>query len=79
LISPEEIRGTADIFYLRPISEQIVENSLWFSNESLSPTIVDQILNRLKLIPDFYTQTTPVETSASGSNTVTSTTSTANN
>jgi hypothetical protein len=57
--------------------EQIVENSIWYSNESLAPTIIDQILNRLKLIPDFYNQTKPVETSSTasnGNNTVTSTT-----
>ncbi len=82
-ISPEQIRGTADVFYLRPISEQILENSIWYSNESLSPTIIDQILNRLKLIPDFYNETKPVETgstSSNGNNMVSSTTtSTTNN
>ena len=82
--SPEEIRGTADVFYLRPLTEQVNENSIWYSNESLSPTIIDQILNRLKLLPEFYTQTKPVETStvsSNGNNTVTSTTtpSTTNN
>jgi len=30
---PEEVRGTADVFYLRPISEQILENSVWYTNE----------------------------------------------
>lgn len=81
-ISPEEIRGTADVFYLRPISEQVHENSIWYSNESLSPTIIDQILNRLKLIPDFYNETKPVDSGAAppnGNNTVTSTTTLANN
>ncbi len=75
--SPEQIRGTADVFYLRPISEVITENSIWYSNESLSPTIIDQILNRLKLLPEFYNQTKPVETgptSSNGNNTITSTT-----
>ncbi|CAF2417956.1 unnamed protein product [Rotaria sp. Silwood2] len=79
---PEQIRGTADVFYLRPISEQIQENSIWYSNDSLSPTIIDQILNRLKLIPDFYNQTKPVETgstSSNGNNMVTSTTTITNN
>ncbi len=64
-LSPEEIRGTADVFYLRPISGQNLENSVWFSNEPLSATIIDQILNRLKLLPDFYNQTKPVETNSS--------------
>jgi hypothetical protein len=83
--SPEQIRGTADVFYLRPLSDQIHENSIWYSNESLSPTIIDQILNRLKLIPDFYNETKPVETSSTpssssnGNNTVTSTTTITNN
>ena len=75
--SPEQVRGTADVFYLHPITEQIVENSIWYSNESLSPTIIDRILNRLKLIPDFYTETKPIETgstSSNGNNTVMSTT-----
>ncbi len=77
--SPEEIRGTADVFYLRPLSDQILENSIWYSNELLSPTIIDQILNRLKLLPDFYNQTKPVETgstSLNGNNTITSTSNT---
>ncbi|CAF4179869.1 unnamed protein product, partial [Rotaria magnacalcarata] len=79
---PEEIRGTADVFYLRPASEQLVDNSIWYSNESLSPTIIDQILNRLKLVSDFYNQTKPVEqgsTPSNGNNTVTSTTTMTNN
>ncbi|CAF0898757.1 unnamed protein product [Rotaria sordida] len=61
---PEQIRGTADIFYLHPITGQILENSPWFSNEPLSATIIDQILNRLKLLPDYYNQTKPVETNS---------------
>ncbi|CAF3754560.1 unnamed protein product [Rotaria socialis] len=79
---PEEIRGTADVFYLRPASEQLVDNSIWYSNESLSPTIIDQILNRLKLVSDFYNQTKPVEqgsTPSNGNNTVTPTTTITNN
>jgi hypothetical protein len=77
--SPEQIRGTADVFYLRPLSDQIHENLIWYSHELLSPTIIDQILNRLKLLPDFYNQTKPVETgstSSNGNNTITSTTNT---
>ncbi|CAF1348268.1 unnamed protein product [Adineta steineri] len=62
---PDQIRGTADVFYLHPIIGQSLENSTWFSTESLSTKIVDQILNRLKLLPDFYNQTKPVETNAS--------------
>jgi hypothetical protein len=68
-ISSEQVRGTADVFYLRPLNGQILESSLWFSNESLSPTIIDQILNRLKLLPDFYTQTKPVETGSTSTST----------
>jgi Domain of unknown function (DUF3504) len=64
-LSPEQIRGTADVFYLRPIIGQNLENSIWFSDEPLSATIIDQILNRLKLLPDFYNQTKPVETNPS--------------
>jgi len=64
-LSPEQIRGTADVFYLRPILGENLENSIWFSNEPLSATIIDQILNRLKLLPDFYNQTKPVETNSS--------------
>jgi hypothetical protein len=60
--SPERMRGTADVFYLRPTSDTTADNSLWFSDQSLSPAIIDQILNRLKLVPDFYLQTKPVET-----------------
>ena len=77
---PEQIRGTADVFYLRPLTDSINENSIWYSNESLSPTIIDQILNRLKLLPDFYNQTKPVETTAlssNGNSTVSSTASAA--
>jgi hypothetical protein len=76
IFSPEQIRGTADIFYLRPLSGQILENSICYSNESLAPTIIDQILNRLKLLPDFYHQTKPVETgsTSNGNHTITSTT-----
>lgn len=80
--SPEQIRGTADVFYLRPVSDQNLESTIWYSNESLSPTIIDQILNRLKLIPDFYNQTKPVEagsTTSTANNTVTSTTTITNN
>jgi len=64
-LSPEQVRGTADVFYLRPIPGQNLENSIWFSNEPLSATIIDQILNRLKLLPDFYNQTKPVGTNSS--------------
>ena len=79
--SPEQVRGTADIFYLRPVSDGPYENSVWYSNESLSPTIIDQILNRLKLLADFYHQTKPVETgsTSNGNPTVTSITSTMTN
>lgn len=66
--SPEQVRGTADVFYLRPTGEAHTENIIWYSKESLSPTIIDQILNRLKLLPDFYTQTKPVETGSTPSN-----------
>ncbi|CAF3361294.1 unnamed protein product [Rotaria socialis] len=59
--------GTTDVLYLHPISEQIPENSLWFSHEPLSSTIIDQILNHLNLLPDFYTQTKPVETGPTSS------------
>ncbi|CAF0879246.1 unnamed protein product [Didymodactylos carnosus] len=60
---PESVRQSADLFYLRPISgQQLSENSLWFTNEPLLPAIIDQILERLRLIPDFYLQTTPVDT-----------------
>jgi hypothetical protein len=45
-----------------------LENSIWFSNEPLTATIIDQILNRLKLLPDFYNQTKPVETNSSLTN-----------
>ncbi|CAF2721732.1 unnamed protein product [Rotaria sp. Silwood2] len=71
---PEQVRGTADVFYLRPITGQILESSLWFSNEPLSATIIDYILNRLKFLPDFYKQTKPVETNSSsaGNNATTS-------
>ena len=73
-LSPEQIRGTADVFYLRPITGQILESSIWFSSEPLSTIIIDQILNRLKLLPDFYNQTKPVETNPSsiGNNSITS-------
>ncbi|CAF3401209.1 unnamed protein product [Rotaria socialis] len=64
---PEQIGGTTDVLYLHPISEQIPENSLWFSHEPLSSTIIDQILNHLNLLPDFYTQTKPVETGPTSS------------
>lgn len=64
-LSPEEVRGAADVFYLCPITGQSLDNSLWFSNEPLSTTIIDQILNRLKLLPDFYNQTKPVEINSS--------------
>ncbi|CAF3563186.1 unnamed protein product [Rotaria sp. Silwood1] len=76
---PEEVRGTADVFYLRPINGQLLESSLWFSHEPLSATIIDQILNRLKLLPDFYNQTKPVETNSStvGYNVTTSQSTTA--
>ncbi|CAF3602652.1 unnamed protein product [Rotaria sp. Silwood1] len=76
---PEQVRGTADVFYLRPINGQILESSLWFSHEPLSATIIDQILNRLKLLPDFYNQTKPVETNSStvGYNVTTSQSTTA--
>lgn len=77
IFSPEQIRNVADAFYLRPLTDSINENAIWYSTESLSPTILDQILNRLKLLPDFYHQTKPVETSSgssNGANTVTSTT-----
>ncbi len=67
-LSPEQIRGTADVFYLRPILGENLENSIWFSNEPLTATIIDQILNRLKLLPDFYNQTKPVETNSSLTN-----------
>jgi hypothetical protein len=72
--SSEQVRGTADVFYLRPINGQSLESSVWFSNEPLSSTIIDQILNRLKLLPDFYNQTKPVETysSSTGNNSATS-------
>jgi hypothetical protein len=66
--SPEEIRGTADVFYLQPLTGQNPENSIWFSHEPLSARIIDQILNRLKLLPDFYHQTKPVETTVTSSN-----------
>lgn len=66
--SPEQIRGTADVFYLHPLSDQNPENSIWFSHEPLSSTIIDQILNRLKLLPDFYNQTKPVETNNTSTN-----------
>jgi hypothetical protein len=75
-LSPEQIRGTADVFYLRPIIGQNLENSIWFSNEPLSVTILDQILNRLKLLPDFSNQTKPVETHPSSTSTNSTTTST---
>ncbi|CAM4941099.1 unnamed protein product [Rotaria socialis] len=65
--NPEQIGGTTDVLYLHPISEQIPENSLWFSHEPLSSTIIDQILNHLNLLPDFYTQTKPVETGPTSS------------
>jgi hypothetical protein len=65
IISPEHIRGTADVFYLHPIIGQNLESPIWFSNQPLSATIIDQILNRLKLLPDFYNQTKPVETNSS--------------
>ncbi|CAF4966210.1 unnamed protein product [Rotaria sp. Silwood1] len=73
------VRGTADVFYLRPINGQLLESSLWFSHEPLSATIIDQILNRLKLLPDFYNQTKPVETNSStvGYNVTTSQSTTA--
>ncbi|CAF1652840.1 unnamed protein product, partial [Adineta ricciae] len=61
---PEQIRGTADVFYLKPLAGQALENSLWFSNESLPSTTLEQILNRLKLLPDYYHQTKPVQTSS---------------
>ena len=66
--SPEPIRNAADVFYLRPLTDSINENPIWYSTESLSPTILDQILNRLKLLPDFYHQTKPVETASVSSN-----------
>lgn len=62
--SPEQIRGTADIFYLHPLPNHTSQNSIWFSKQSLSSTIIEQILNRLKLLPDFYNQTKPVETTS---------------
>ena len=78
VISSERVRGTADVFYLRPLTGQSVESALWFSDEALSPSIIDQMLNRLKLLADFYTETRPVETGptllASPSNTTTATT-----
>lgn len=72
--SSEQVRGTADVFYLLPLNGNNLENSLWFTNEPLSATIIDQILNRLKLLPDFYNQTKPVETNSSsiGNNVVVS-------
>ncbi len=76
--SSEEIRGTADVFYLQPINGQNLENSLWFSNDPLSSTIIDQILNRLKLLPDFYNQTKPVETNSSSTSTGNNLTTSAN-
>ena len=78
-LGPEQVRGTADVFYLRPNAEPLVDNSIWYSKDSLSPTIIDQILNRLKLLPEFYNETKPVETgstSSTGNNSVTSTTGT---
>jgi hypothetical protein len=65
IFSPEHIRGTADVFYLHPIIGLNLESPIWFSNQPLSTTIIDQILNRLKLLPDFYNQTKPVETNSS--------------
>ena len=68
LFSPEQVRGTADLFYLRPLLTEDQTNSVWFSSEALSSTIVDQILTRLKLLPDFYHQTKPVETTSTTTN-----------
>ncbi|CAF1271324.1 unnamed protein product [Rotaria magnacalcarata] len=73
----EQVRGAADLFYLFPIAGQSLENSLWFSNEPLLTTVIDQILNRLKLLPDFHNQTKPVDTNLSSTdNNVTPATST---
>ncbi|CAF2170302.1 unnamed protein product [Rotaria magnacalcarata] len=73
----EQVRGAADLFYLFPIAGQSLEYSLWFSNEPLLTTVIDQILNRLKLLPDFHNQTKPVDTNlSSNDNNVTPATST---
>ncbi|CAF3321283.1 unnamed protein product [Rotaria socialis] len=73
----EQVRGVADVFYLFPIAGQSLANSLWFSNEPLSTAIIDQILNRLKILPDFHNQTKPVDTNSSSTdNNVTTATST---
>lgn len=65
--SPEQVRDAADVFYLTPLAEQHAESGLWFSAQPLPAIIIEHILNRLRLLPDFHPQTKPVEMNSSAS------------